>query len=166
MLDALKEEFVPQPLRAVIEGEQWRDRLAKADPGLRVALRSVKPYLDFVKVRHDVSAELLPPNAIPGCWHVRDKSAKPLPVFMPITDAAGYYREPDSGVLRELSRTDMRKRDVAREVFDRPETERKRKEHELALKAEQRKDEMVSDLRAGWRVSGTGGLNRRWWGKK
>lgn len=159
-------ETAPLPLRVIVEGEQWRDRLAKTDPGLSVALRSVKPHMDFVKVRGDVSEEILPPNAVPGRWHVRDKSAKPLPAFFPIQGEGGHYREPDSGVLTELWRMDMRKRDVARRVFESSQRDIAKRKRAAALQSEQRKDEMTTDLRAGWRVSGSGGLNKRLWGKR
>ncbi|HEU5115576.1 MAG TPA: hypothetical protein VFT74_02765 [Isosphaeraceae bacterium] len=105
-------------------------------------------------VRNDVTEDVLPPGAIQGRWHVRDKAAKPLPVFMPITDAGGNYREPDSGIITELWKMDLRKKDVVAAVFSRTERQQAQKRKEIDLKREQERDVLREDLRAGWRTKG------------
>lgn len=146
--------YAPPELRRVVEAEQYKDPAAKADPGIRSALRAIDPDLDLLRVRLDIAPEVLPPGAVPGLWHVRNRGAKPLPTFTPIETPGGGYREPDSGVLRELTRRDMRKRGVRRMTLERSERQKKQAEHAKNLENEQRRDELRADLKAGWRVKG------------
>lgn len=146
--------YAPPELRRVVEAEQYRDGSAKVDPGIRSALRAIDPELDLLRIRLDIAPELIPPGAVPGRWHVRNKGAKPLPTFTPIETPDGGYREPDSGVLRELALRDMRKREVRRMTFERSERQRRKDKRAKDLQTEQRKDELRADLKAGWRVPG------------
>ena len=153
---------IPPEIRALVDAEDYRDRLSKADRGLSAALRAIHPDLDLIRVRSDIAPEQLPPGAVPGRWHVCKKN--PVPFFSPITTPSGGYREPDSRILIELQKTDMRNGDVAHAVFERPRREAVKRQKIADLKKEQRKDEMVTDLKAGWRVAGSGGLRKRKWG--
>jgi hypothetical protein len=144
----------PPELRRVVEAEQYKDGGARVDPGIRAALRSIDPELDLLRVRLDAAPEILPPGAVPGRWHVRNRGAKPLPTFTPIETPEGGYREPDSGVLRELIRRDMRNREVRRMTFERSGRQKKQAERAKNLQTEQRQDELRADLKAGWRVAG------------
>lgn len=146
--------YAPPELRRVVEAEQYRDSSAKVDAGIRSALRAIDPELDLLRVRLDIAPEAIPPGAVPGRWHVRNRGAKPLPTFTPIETPEGGYREPDSGVLRELIRRDMRNRAVRRRTYERDERQRKQDKHAKGLADEQRRDELKADLKAGWRVMG------------
>lgn len=146
--------YAPPELRRVVEAEQYKDGAAKVDPGIRSALRTIDPELDLLRVRLDIAPEVIPPGAVPGRWHVRNNGAKPLPTFTPIETPDGGYREPDSGVIRELRRRDMRNREVRRMTYERDERQRKQDKHDKDLKNEQRRDELAADLKAGWRVMG------------
>jgi hypothetical protein len=156
---------VPPEIKLTIEAEQYADRQAKADRSIRRALHALDPDLDLLRVRPDIAPEIVPPGAIPGRWHVRNKAAKPIPTFAPIETPDGGFREPDSGILREMARRDMRKREVRRALYERQEREEARSKQAKDLETEQRRDEMAEDLRAGWRVAGTGGLRQRAWGR-
>lgn len=151
MKDAL---YAPPELRQVVDAEQYKDTAVSPDQGIRSALRAVDPDLDLLRVRLDIAPEVVPPGAVPGRWHVRNKGAKPLPTFTPIETPTGGYREPDSGILMELIRRDMRKREIRRATFERSERLQKQDRHAKELKTEQRKDELKADLKAGWRVPG------------
>lgn len=146
--------IVPPEIRKMIEAEDYNDRQAKAGKAISEALTAIKPSLDLVFVRHDAAPEILPPGAVAGRWHVRDKDAQPIPAFFPITARDGGYREPDSGILMELSEMDMRRPEVARRVFERNARQRAEKKKALELEKEQRRYDMVTDLKAGKRVKG------------
>lgn len=146
--------YAPPELRRVVEAEQYKDGAARVDPGIRAALRSIDPELDLLRIRLDAAPEILPPGAVPGLWHVRNRGAKPLPTFTPIETPEGGYREPDSGVIRELRRRDMRNREVRRMTYERDERLKRQAEHDKNLQNEQRQDELRADLKAGWRVKG------------
>lgn len=146
--------YAPPELRRVVEAEQYKDGSAKVDAGIRSALRAIDPDLDLLRVRLDIAPEVIPPGAVPGRWHVRNSGAKPLPTFTPIETPDGGYREPDSGVIRELMRRDMRKRTVRRQTYERSERQRRHDARAKELQTEQRRDELKADLKAGWRVKG------------
>lgn len=162
----MKDTFglVPPEIKAMVAAEEYNDRQAKAGRGISEALTALDPDLDLVFVRHDAAPDNLPPGAVPGRWHVRYKAAKPLPLFAAVTTPDGGYREPDSGILAEVANRDMHKRDVREKVFGTHERHKKQDKHAKDLETEQRRDEMVTDLKAGWRVAGTGGLRKRKWG--
>ena len=105
-------------------------------------------------MRVDAAQEILPPGAVAGRWHVCNRSAKPLPTFAPIETPHGNYREPDSGVIREYAARDLSKASIKRAFFDRPERERRKAQRAKELEAEQRRDVLKEDLKAGWRVAG------------
>lgn len=150
----MKDTFglVPPAIKRMLEAEDYTDRQAKAGAAISRALEAIHPDLSLVFVRHDAAPEVLPPGTVPGRWHVRRSG--PVPFYMPITTPDGGYREPDSGILQEVADRDMRRDEVARRVFGRPEREAAERARAKALYDEQKKDEMVSDLKAGWRVKG------------
>lgn len=155
--------LVPPEVRARVEAEEYNDRQAKAGVGISTALRALDPDLDLVFVRHDAAPEILPPGAVPGRWHVRNKSAFPIPTFSAVETPEGGYREPDSGILHEYAGRDMRKADVRAATFDRPHREKRDRERKKALETEQRRDELASDLKTGRRIPGDRGMHKRLW---
>lgn len=163
----MKDTFglVPPEIKKMVEAEEYNDRQARAGRGISEALSALDPDLDLVFVRHDAAPEHLPPGAVAGRWHVRYKAAKPLPLLAAITTPSGAYREPDSGILYEFAKRDMRKREVRERIFGKPEREKAKDRKAKDLETEQRRYEMAEDLRAGWRVAGTGGLRRKAWGR-
>jgi len=163
----MKDTFglVPPEIRAMVDAEDYNERQARAGRGISEALNALDPDLDLIFVRHDAAPEILPPGAVPGRWHVRNKAAQPIPTFSPIETPTGRYREPDSGILQEYARRDMRRDDVRRETYEKPHAEKAARLRKQALEAEQRKDEIRNDLKAGWRVAGDGGLTKRTWSK-
>jgi hypothetical protein len=110
--------------------------------------------LDLVFIRHDAHPDKIPPGSMAGRWHVRNKEARPVPTFTPICAPGGGYREPDSGILQELADRDMRRPEVSERAFTRHGRERQERERAKALEREQRRYDMVTDLKAGKRVSG------------
>jgi hypothetical protein len=146
--------LVPPEIRRLVEAEEFKDRQAKAGRAISQALTALHPGLDLVFVRHDAAPEILPPGAVAGRWHVRNKDAQPIATFTPICTPGGGYREPDSGILQELADRDMRRSEVAERVFGRHEREKAQKAKDKALEREQHRDDMRADLRAGWRVKG------------
>jgi hypothetical protein len=133
--------------------EQWRD-LARAPRELEQELRGVKDGLEFVRVREDISPEIVPHGAFPGFWHVRDSSALPAPTFFPIAGASGGYREPDSGVCAELRSMDLRRPEVAERVFTSTARQEEARIRARDLRKEQERDVLKEDLKAGWRTKG------------
>lgn len=136
------------------EADEYNDRLAQRARGIAEALAALKPSLELMLCRRDVDPSQVPSDCIPGYWHVRDNAAQPVPVHYPITTPDGSYREPDSRIVEELAQRDMRRPDVAAEVFGRPAREAERRRRAKALKDEQWKDEMVSEVKAAKRVKG------------
>lgn len=154
--------LVPPEIRAMIEAEEYQDRQARAGKSISEALTAMDPGLDLVFVRHDAHPDQLPPGAVPGRWHVRNKDARPVPTFTPIQSPGGGYREPDSGILAEMADRDMRRSEVRERVYGRPKREKEERDKRVALEREQKRHDMAEDLRAGWRLPGTGGLTKRW----
>jgi hypothetical protein len=152
----MKDTFglVPPEIQRMLEAEDFRDRQVKAGRAISEALTALHPGLDLVFVRHDATPGVVPPGAVPGRWHVRNKEAQPIPTFTPITAPDGGYREPDSGILQELADRDMRRPEVAREIYERPQREKEKRQKAKALEGEQHCYDMAEDLRAGWRVKG------------
>lgn len=157
--------LVPPQIKQMVEAEDYNDRQAKAGRAISEALTALNPYLDLIFVRHDAAPEMIPPGAVAGRWHVRNKAAQPIPTFSPIETPSGAYREPDSGILAEYSARDMTKPGAMQALMERPMREKAKNEKAKALENEQRRDEIKEDLRAGWRVAGDGGLRRRTWGR-
>lgn len=157
--------LVPPEIKARIHREEYVEQQASAGRSISEALTALDPYLDLVFIRHGAAPEILPPGAVAGRWHVRNKRG-PIPSFSPITDPKGGYREPTPRILEELAERDMGRREVRDAVYQRPHRERLKEQHAKALEDEQRRDELVADLKTGWRVAGDGGLRKRKWGKK
>lgn len=156
--------LLPPSIRAKYEREEFVDRAARAGRGLDAALKALDPALSCVFVRPDIHEDALPVNAVRGRWHVRRNNPAPhAPTYIPILAPGGGYREPDSGVLDELRKRDLRRPEVMQEVLARGRNKADAKGKEL--KAEQRRDEMVSDFRAAKRVAGDGGLKKKKWAK-
>lgn len=145
----MKDNFglVPPDIRARIEAEEYRDHQAKAGRAISEALTALHPDLELVFVRHDAAPESLPPGAVPGRWHVHKRG--PIPFFAPITTPDGGYRDPDSGILRELAERDLRKPGALEKALGQVDYSAQRQ-----LETEQRRDEMVSDFKAAKRVKG------------
>lgn len=163
----MKDTFglVPPEIKRMVEAEEYNEDLARAGKGISEALTALDPDLDLVFVRHDAAPEILPPGAVPGRWHVRNKGAAELPTFTPIETPSGGYRDPDSGILHEYAARDMRKDEVRRATYGRAEREQVVRQRKQALETEQRRDEIKHDLKIGWRLPGDGGLRRRKWGR-
>lgn len=138
----------------MVEAEQWKDCSDRPDRELVAALQAIKPRLELVRVRSDIAPEITPPGAVPGLWHVLDRDALPVPNFLPIANEQGGYREPDSGVLHELTAMDMRRPEVAERVFRSRERAEEKRNKARELRREQERDVLREDLRAGWRTKG------------
>jgi hypothetical protein len=152
--------LLPPSIRAKYEREEFVDHSVPKARGFAEALKAVHPDMELVFVRHDIAESQLPQNAVRGRWHVRKQNAAPLaPSYIPILGPDGSYREPDSGVLRELAEGDLRKRKVMEGVLEQTRTDRGNVDGQL--KTEQRQDGMKEDYRAARRVTGEGGLKKR-----
>jgi hypothetical protein len=149
--------IVPPEIRAKYEREEWVERGVRAGRALERALKDMDPALDVVFIKPDIGEEYLPGGAIPGYWHVRRNNPAPaVPTYMPITTEDGGFRQPDFGVIDELRRSDLWAPGALEKAL-RQEDRTRAKE----LAKEQRLDELKSDFRAARRVSGEGGLHKR-----
>lgn len=152
--------LLPPSIRAKYEREEFVDHSVPKARAFAEALKAVHPDMELVLVRHDIAESELPQGAVRGRWHVRKHNPAPLaPSYIPILGPNGSYREPDSGVLRELNEGDLRKRKVMEDVLERTRTDRGRGDGDL--RTEQRQDGMKEDFRAARRVTGEGGLKKR-----
>ena len=169
----LKDRYglVPSNIKAQYEMEAMVDREVGMARALDRALKEKDHRLSVVLAKEKAPAHY---GIKPGYWHVvRDNEPPAAPTYWPIQDRSGAPAEPGYWVLEELDRRDTWNRDIlpkfrkttvqgidtvvpADEDPAVKERERKR---------EQMKDEIKSDLEAGRRVAGEGGLHKRKWGR-
>lgn len=146
--------LVPPHIRSNYERAEMVDRHFNAAKALYKALVALDPRLDVVFFTDRAEAG---GGIVPGRWHVCRKNDPPAPdSYIAITTPDGGYREPDSGVLRELQRRDLWRNPL-------PLTQRKPPDEPLP--DDGKVEELASELRAGARLPGDGGLTGRWWGK-
>lgn len=164
--------LVPDHIRARHEQEESIERSVAAGRMLDRALKQKDPRLSCVLARQGAHG----PGIKPGYWHVRVKCDPPLADhYIPIQTPDGGYREPDSWVLFELEAGDTQRRPdliprlttvdrsgagVTTKEFVKPDTS-----HAEQTADEQRRDEMLTDYRAGKRLPGEGGFKKRLWGR-
>jgi hypothetical protein len=154
--------IVPGDIKARYDRADWVDRSATAGKALETELKSVfGREMEVVLVRHDISPEALPVNAVAGRWHVRRNNPAPeLPTYIPILAEDGGYRDPDAGVIAELAERDLRRPGVLKKMLDRGRTDAPHKKAERDLNTEQRRDELDFNFKAAKRVRGEGGLRK------
>lgn len=160
--------LVPPDIKAKYDRAEWVDRSATAGRALEKELKSVfGREMEVVLVRHDISPEALPVNAVAGRWHVRRNNPPPeLPTYIPILGEDGGYRDPDAQVIAELAARDLRRPGVLQKMLDRGRTDQPHKQRERDLRKEQRRDELKSNFKAAKRVRGEGGLKKSFAGKR
>jgi hypothetical protein len=128
------------------------DQIAGATFWNRI-VRSVDPALSVVFVRGTASAKSV--GLEPGRWHVRRKNRGLPDSYMPITTPDGGYREPDQGMLDDLSRRDMwRTPGVGSDQLAETARRRRREEKDAELRREQQRDMAAEDFRAARRTIG------------
>jgi len=101
------------------------------------ALKELDPKLSLVYVGLRVPHDKCPIGALPGRFHVRrDNHEAGVPdTFMPIVNQHGEYTDPDMGIVENLKKHDLWKKNVAQELSRRWEKEEKaRQKKELAFK--------------------------------
>ena len=151
--------LVPPHIKANHEREEMVDeQMAKAF-SLYHALQAMDRRLDLAFISDRADPEF---GITPGRWHVVRKNDPPAPdSYMAIETPDGKYCEPHSGVLRDLAERDLWKRGIP-DNHTKPAALR---EYRRTADAEARTEELAHDLRAGARLPGDGGLERRLWGK-
>ncbi|MGH2941059.1 MAG: hypothetical protein ACRDPE_23415 [Solirubrobacterales bacterium] len=149
-------------LRALYRNEDFIDRLSNWGGPLEAELVSAfGPEMEVVRLRSDYAVEGMPIGAVPGAWHVRRTNPEPeLPTYMPIVGPEGTYREPDSRVVGELAKRDLRRPGVREAFLNESRIDSPHKAAERALAKEQRRDILREDFRAAKRVRGDGGLTK------
>ena len=156
MRDALG--IVPPHIKANYEREEMIDRQLSSATALFRALQALDDRLDVVFISDRADAEY---GVVPGRWHVVRKNPPPAPdSYMAITTPSGGYREPDSSVLTELQRRDLWKHGVPQRE-DKPSAYREPPKTDEGMI-----DELASDIRAGHRLPGDGGMTKKLWGRK
>jgi len=159
--------LVPPEIKARYQREEFVDRGVRAKHAVDRALKALDPNLECVFIGPRVPRHKLPPEAVAGRWHVRKHNKAPnAPSYIPILGPEGSYCDPDVGMdrwLAELASRDLRKPGVLEEVLRKTRADGGNPDKEL--EREQRRDELVVDLKAGKRVTGEGGLTKRKWGK-
>ena len=160
--------LIPQDVRMNIEREEAVDRHIRAAVALATALRRLDPDLELWKASDRLPGPIH--GAKPGFWHVVRRNSPPTPdTYLAITTLGlgrmeGDFREPDSGVIEELQRGDMWGRHYSLPTDD-YDAEQDRLQAERDKKSEQRKDQILEDSRAIFRLPGDGGLEKRLWGR-
>lgn len=126
-------------------------------------VKSVDPDLSIVFVKESETAKSV--GLEPGRWHVRKRNRGLPDSYMPITTPSGGYREPDQGVVDELSRRHMWRTpgSTSQEMADRA-AKRAADDRDKALRREQQKDMVAEDFRAARRVAGEN-VEKRSWGR-
>lgn len=160
--------IVPPDIKARYEAAEWVDGAVKSGRALEAHLKATfGPEMEVVLVKTTIDPEKCPESCIPGRWHVRRNNSPPtLPSYIPITTPDGGYRDPDFGVVEELHRIDLTRREVKERVLAQTRTDSPHKAAERALKKEQRRDVMAMDYRAARRTRGEGGLKKSFEGKR
>ena len=151
--------LVPAHIRADIEREEMVDRMARAALPIIQAVHRYDHRLELRFIGERADPEW---GVVPYRWHLVRHNNPPAPKsYMAITTEDGGYRDPDFGVLDELGKRDLWKHPL-------PLTDKKPsafEERERTADDEARVDELASDLRAGARLPGDGGLTGKWWGR-
>lgn len=99
-------------------------------------------------------------GVIPGRWHVK-LLTYPRNAYFPITGPNWEYREPDTGVAREMRERDLWRKGALEEIRRGEEAEERARIRQELLEQEQREDHIAIDFRAAKRVNGDGGAIRR-----
>lgn len=154
--------IVPQDIKARYERAEWVERSVTAGRALERELKATfGPEMEVVLVKPTIDPETAPENVVPGRWHVRRNNPPPaLPTYIPILASNGGYRDPDSGVIAELAKIDLRRPGVKERLMQETRTDSPHKQAERDLKKEQRRDVLKSDFKAAKRVRGEGGLTK------
>jgi hypothetical protein len=148
--------LVPSAIKANYEREEMVDeQMAKAF-SLYHALQAMDRRLDLVFIPDRADPEF---GVKPGRWHVVRKNDPPAPdSYMAIETPDGKYMEPHSGILRDLADRDLWKHGT-------PENDRRPAAFTEPSKDDGFVDELAHDLRAGLRLPGDGGLEKKLWGR-
>jgi hypothetical protein len=117
----------------------WNDELKRIDQHLSLVW---------------VSESATEPDLEPGRWHIRRQNPETLDSYWPLVGDHGEYKEPGDWMLQELKAGDLWNPRVHR---DKEEVKRRLREvrrRAKARKAEQRRDEMATAVRAAKRLRG------------
>lgn len=160
--------LLPPHIRENAEREAAVDQHLQTAVVFATALHQLDPRLELWKAKDRLPD---PPSGVkPGYWHVVRRNDPPVPdTYMAITTdgvgvMTGGFREPDSGVLESLMRSDMQGRHYSLPSDD-IEAENERIERESREKLEDRSEEIKSNYQAAKRVAGDAGLEKRLWAK-
>ena len=110
-------------------------------------LKELDPQLSLVYVPERVPVTAAP-GILPGRWHVKRASEGELDLYIPICGAQGEYRDPDSGIVEELRRRDLWKREVWDEMRTKNKRDEAAREREQATKDEERAEDFALAVKA------------------
>lgn len=157
---------LPGWVKASLENEDVLDRQVGSARYIDRALRAKDPNLRLVFVKPDVAEWDLPLGAVAGRWHVEVRSETFVSAYIPIVGRNGEYREPDvEGVLRLVGESDLHKPDIYRDKVEASQRRMDARKKASELEAEQHRHDMTEDFRAGKRLPGEGGFEKKSWGK-
>ncbi len=160
--------LIPPHIKMDHAREDAVDRHLQAAVALATALRRKDRRLELWKASDRLDAPQH--GQRPGFWHVVRHNDAPTPdSYLAITtdglgSMTGNFREPDSGVLHELDQGDMWGRNyrLPTDDYDAVEAATQKERDRIT---DQRRDQIVEDARAMFRLPGDGGLERKLWGK-
>ena len=160
--------LLPPHIRMNVEREEAVDRHLHAAVALATAMRKLDPRLELWKASDRLPEPIH--GVKPGFWHVVRRNDPPTPdsYWVITTDGLGAmgggFREPDSGVLHALQKNDMWNSRYSLPNDD-IEAEEAALQKERDRRSEQRRDQILEDTRAIFRLPGDGGITKRKWGK-
>lgn len=111
---------------------------------LEDALKQIDPMLSLVKAQEKVEN----PNVRPGYWHVRRSNAPFPDTYLTIEGPNGEFVEPHSGVLDVLREQDTRRQGWFDEFRMRKVREKRDREKNRLLLAEDRREELATRIKA------------------
>lgn len=130
--------------------------------GFAKLLKAYDENLSLVLVKENADA----PGLVPGCLHIKRVNPGSIDYYMPLTTKDGHYRDPVSTDIDRLSRRDLWRQGALSNHLDRHRQREERQAKRDALWHEQARDELAANYRTAERVAGTGGFEKRKWGKK
>lgn len=144
-----RERFVEDQIQL---GRYWSRLLQEFDD--RLTMVFVGENAHAIAVEDGASYKVDLAGIVPGRWHVRRRNDPPVAdSYMPVTGPDGGYREPDSRMVDEIRRRDMRSGQVD-DALAAHRKDRERRERDLALRREGLRDNFAADYRAARRVPG------------
>jgi hypothetical protein len=150
-------------LRAI---DAFTEKMETGEPGgeaLERELRQIDDRIRVVKIA-ERAGELHPrsraPGVIPGRWHVK-LLTRPRNAYFALCGPDWTYAEPDLYWVEKFKAADLWRDGALEEIRKGEEAEERARARAILTESEGRQDNIAADWRALKRVSGDGGLTRR-----